>query len=83
MAKITLYGRLVDLAGTSELAVSLSGGSRALEGLLQQLEETQPELVEELRKPSIRLVINDVLDVSGNSISDSDEVAFLPPVSGG
>ena len=77
--KLVFLGRLEDVAGAGEREVALSG---PLEALLDLLE---PELAEALRGPKIKLAINGALVAgrAGLTLKDGDEIAFLPPVSGG
>lgn len=77
--KLVFLGRLEDVAGAAEREVP---AAYSLEVLLNTLE---PELAEALRGPKIKLAINGALvtDRAGVALSDGDEIAFLPPVSGG
>lgn len=84
MAKLVFLGRLEDLAGMEEIVTSLTHAVP----LLAILEKLPPELVAALRSPKIRVALNgaivpaeQVLDEL--TVGDSDEIAFLPPVSGG
>lgn len=77
--KLVFLGRLEDVAGGGEREVPVA---LSLEVLLNSLE---PDLADALRGPKIKLAINGALvaDPSGLSLKDGDEIAFLPPVSGG
>lgn len=80
MALALLFlGRLEDVAGGPERAVPFAP---TLDALLAALE---PDLAEALRGPRIRLAHNGALvaDPAGLALADGDELAFLPPVSGG
>lgn len=84
MAKLLFLGRLEDAAGISEMHVPLIGAT-ALEVLIGQL---PAQLAAALGEPRIRLAINGELvgacrEAGALTISDGDELAFLPPVSGG
>lgn len=76
---LVFLGRLEDLAG---------GGSRsvpALPSLAAVLECLEAGLREALAAPGIKLAINGTLMQRGAvpELKDGDEIAFLPPVSGG
>lgn len=81
--KIAFYGRLAELTGEAERTVDpppevVDGAS-----LRAWLGADNPALRARLADRSVRMLVNDAL-VQGNPVlSSSDEVAFLPPVSGG
>lgn len=80
MARLLFIGRLEDVAGSAEREIRLEGPV-SLNAVLARL---SGELAEELSVPKIRLALNGTLvPRDGLTIGDSDEVAFLPPVSGG
>lgn len=71
-------GRLEDVAGTGELAVEAGPVERILAAL-------EPALAVELLGEKVRMALNGRLltDMGGVVLGDGDELAFLPPVSGG
>lgn len=77
--KLVFLGRLEDAAGEAEREVIHSA---RLDQLLAGLET---ELVAALADPRIKLAVNGeiVSDRSALVLADGDELAFLPPVSGG
>lgn len=77
-ARLVFLGRLEDLAGGTERAVPPG----ALEDVLAGLE---PALAVALLGERIRLALNGGLIAArgGIILQDGDELAFLPPVSGG
>jgi molybdopterin synthase sulfur carrier subunit len=77
-AKLVFLGRLVDLAGTAELAVPAGPLETILAGL-------DPALAVALLDERIRFAYNGELIAAGGGIvlAEGDELAFLPPVSGG
>jgi sulfur-carrier protein len=76
--KLVFLGRLVDIAGASEMEFSVD----QVDDILAALE---PDLAEALTGPRIRLALNGTLvsDRASLVLADGDELAFLPPVSGG
>jgi len=77
-ATLVFLGRLEDIAGTGELAVA--------PGPLEQvLAAIDPALAIELLGERVRMALNGALlgDGGGVVLADGDELAFLPPVSGG
>ena len=79
MARVLMFGRLVDVAGWRERIVA---GDR-LSGLRSAIGERQPELARTLAADAVSVIVNDVLTRGDAAVTDADEVAFLPPMSGG
>ena len=71
-------GRLRDLAGGAERQVGAANGTVA--DLIASLE---PQLADELASERVRVAVNGTLASRACAIADGDEIAFLPPVSGG
>jgi molybdopterin synthase sulfur carrier subunit len=76
MAVTVLFlGRLRDVAGASERQVDQRPDVASL------IDSFEPELARVLRSATVRVAVNGVLGAT--ALADGDEVAFLPPVSGG
>ncbi len=78
--RVLFFGALRDLAGRSNDALTLPEGAR-LSDLLAHYEAALPRLKDFL--PAIALSINQEYAPPGAALHDQDEVALLPPVSGG
>ena len=77
MAKLVFLGRLEDSAGTPEMTVP----GTSLAAVIAML---PAELAAAVRSPKVRVAINGVLvEADDLALAGDDEVAFLPPVSGG
>lgn len=78
MAKLVFMGRLEDAAGLSEMAVQPGPVEQVLATL-------DPGLAVQLLGEKVRMALNGRLltDVGGIVLGQGDELAFLPPVSGG
>jgi|MedtruStandDraft_1076414.scaffolds.fasta_scaffold106662_2 molybdopterin synthase sulfur carrier subunit len=77
--KLVFLGRLEDVAGGAERAIPLVS---TIDAAIAALE---PALAQALTGPRVKLAINGVL-LRGREtppLADGDEIAFLPPVSGG
>jgi molybdopterin converting factor small subunit len=81
--KISFAGRLADVAGTRELERELPDHVRDLVALSRWVGEGGAELEEALRSPGVRVLVNDQIRHSNCAISEDDEIAFLPVLSGG
>ena len=77
--KLVFLGRLEDAAGGAERMVE---SVASLDLLLSRLE---PQLASALSAERIKLALNGALifDRAALTLKDGDELAFLPPVSGG
>lgn len=78
MARLVFMGRLEDVAGTGELVVTPGPVEQVLAGL-------DPALAVQLLDERARMALNGRLltDMGGVVLAQGDELAFLPPVSGG
>jgi molybdopterin synthase sulfur carrier subunit len=82
VARLVLLGRLEDLAGAPEIDLpGLTTLQRALSGLPQALRD-------EVAKGKVRFAHNGEVLAAGTdpaqvSLGEGDELALLPPVSGG
>ena len=73
-------GRLEDIAGVPEMAVQLPEPT----SLAAALRLLPAGLAAALTGPKVRIAVNGAVVASdAATIEDADEVAFLPPVSGG
>ncbi|HEV8573352.1 MAG TPA: molybdopterin converting factor subunit 1 [Dehalococcoidia bacterium] len=79
-AKVRLFARLSELAGTRETEVELGEGLTAgdVYALLCRL---YPQL--DGLGDALRFAVNGEYVERGHTVSDNDEVALIPPVSGG
>jgi molybdopterin converting factor subunit 1 len=79
MATILFFGHLQDAVGTGALTVTLPSGIRDAESLRDWLGSEHPAL----RGASVRIAVNAELHPGNAPLADADEIAFLPPMSGG
>ena len=77
---VRLFARLRDITGATELARDLAPGS-TIGDVWRQLTGEFPELAGYER--SISSAVNADYAKMGQAIGEGDEIAFLPPVSGG
>jgi molybdopterin converting factor subunit 1 len=77
---VRLFARLRDIAGTPELTRDLAPGA-TIGAVWRQLAGEFPDLAQYER--SISSAVNADYARMDRELRDGDEVAFLPPVSGG
>jgi MoaE-MoaD fusion protein len=78
--RVLFFGAIREIVGVREDTVDVLEGTRPLE-LLMAYETRFPRLRE--MAPSIAVAVNQRFASPDASISEGDEIAFLPPVSGG
>ncbi len=79
MARVLMFGALQDFAGWRERDIE-AGSLTELRGLLAS---EDPALGRRLDGPGVFAVVNREMARADRSLSSGDEVAFVPPVSGG
>jgi molybdopterin converting factor subunit 1 len=81
MITVKLFAILRDKAGKSELAVN--SNPPTVSALLKQISGEYPALSDILSRGSILIAVNQEFAKSDALLRDGDEVALMPPVSGG
>jgi molybdopterin synthase sulfur carrier subunit len=81
--KILFFGRLEDIAGLESCPVEYSEQVSTADQLKQKLAKDNADLGDALSQPQIMVAINQSIVAWNSPIKDGDEVAFLPPVTGG
>lgn len=81
--RVLFFASLRDATGTEEIEIDLQE-KISLEGLIQKLTtRLTDEAVQALSAENVRVAINQTLASGSVQIESGDEVAFLPPVTGG
>ena len=80
---VLLFGRLKDAFGAASIPLPEGVGTAA--ELRTMLIVLNPDLADVLRAKTVRIAVNQelVTDEAGTRISAADEIALLPPLSGG
>lgn len=78
--RVLMFASLKDIVGSKESDVELRDGSTVAD-LSTHLMARYPPLKERL--PRVRIAVNEALADAARSLAEGDEVAYLPPVSGG
>ena len=78
--KVLLFASLKDIAGRRELEIELDDAS-TLHQVTEKLASLYPEIGR--MQSSVRIAINQEFADENISLNNGDEIAFLPPMSGG
>lgn len=81
--RVLFFGRLGEVAGTSETGLDLPAEVASLSALRSLLGRGNPALGEALAQPSVRVAVDGTIAHGDALPHRTSEIAFLPPVSGG
>ena len=82
MITVKYFASLRSLADKEEDQFNL-GSETTLERLSEEISKTAPKIGEMMRGKKVMISVNHEVVVPGAVIRDGDEVALLPPFSGG
>ena len=80
IVKVLFFASCRDLVGDSEREVRLDSGATVAD-LISEIVSEHPRFVE--MAPSLMTSVNQEYMERDSALEDGDEVAFIPPVSGG
>jgi molybdopterin converting factor small subunit len=84
MVRLVFLGKFGEMAPAELAEVSLPGEVKTLSDLQTWLGQKAPLLAKAMSATRTRLVLNqEVVHDLSRSVASGDEVAFLPPMSGG
>lgn len=83
MAKILFFGPLREVMGVKELQLDFKHTPVLRSDMVNQLAEGQETVLEALGSASVRIIADNAIVADDFDLSESDEIAFLPPMSGG
>ena len=83
MIKILFFAQLVDQAGQDSIELEYSKGMTTREAVNLLEPKLPKKLIDALRFDAVMLSINQVFASWDEPLQDDDEIAFLPPFSGG
>ncbi|MGE0183546.1 MAG: MoaD/ThiS family protein [Parvularculaceae bacterium] len=81
MAKVIFYGRLADMMGR-ERTVAVGAG-RSVAALVGDLGADDSDFAAALAGMRVKYAVNDSIAPSSTIVTEEDELAVLPPFSGG
>lgn len=78
--KVVFFASLREEVGRGEIALH----AQDLSGVITSLQQVFPsEIIARLQAENVRIAVNQVIAGSNVPLNAGDEVAFLPPVTGG
>ena len=84
MLRVLFFGSLADQVGTAELELDWLSDWRTVHDVMAGMQLSHPEIVAVLnQRRGLLIAINQQLGGIASVIADDDELAFLPPVTGG
>ena len=83
MARLLFFGKLADAAAGRERDWPLAAKAGTVADLIAAIAAEDEALGAALRAPSVRVAVNEAMAGRDAPVADGDEIAFLPPVSGG
>ncbi|WP_375206173.1 MoaD/ThiS family protein [Hyphococcus sp.] len=83
MARLLFFGKLADAAGARMREIPLDDATQTVGDLVAALSDKEAALGDALEEKSVRVIVNEKMAARDAAITDGDEIAFLPPVSGG
>ena len=82
MTQLLFFGRLRDFAQSGEREMAISS-PLSITSIIAIIEQSDPLLASALTGDSVRYALNGEFVAETHEVNDKDELAFLPPVSGG
>lgn len=83
MINLLFFGQLGEWSNTVPATLPWSDALSSVQLLREHLAELEPRLGAALAQPQVMVAVNQQIVDGSNAIADGDEVAFLPPVTGG
>ncbi len=83
MARLLFFGKLGDIAGARTREYVLPAGVDVIDALIDAIAREDETLGAALSEKSVRFAVNETIAARDAPIHNEDEIAFLPPVSGG
>ncbi len=80
---VHLFGRLGDYIEQNPLPIELEGRAYPAEQIRDHIGKEYPELGDALSQPQVLVAVNQAIVPAYFSVESGDELAFLPPVTGG
>lgn len=83
MARFLFFARIRETVGMGMMDIPLPREVTTVEAMLTFLRSRGEPLAGALSGSALRVAVNQVYARPGDRVTDQDEIAFFPPVSGG
>lgn len=83
MATLVYFASIREALGCDCEQLTLPRGVDTVRGLVSELSKREGSWAEVLSSPILLVAINQQMSALDDGISDTDEIAFFPPVTGG
>ena len=83
MARLLFFGKLADIAGGRERDWPLGADVATVRDLIAAISAEDAALGDAISHGSVRCIVNETMAPLDDAVADEDEIAFIPPVSGG
>jgi molybdopterin synthase sulfur carrier subunit len=84
MLRVLFFGSLAEQVGMAELALAWQPGWQQVQDVVTSLHSSHPAIAQALAKRrGLLIAVNQRIGAATAAIADQDELAFLPPVTGG
>ena len=80
---VRFFASLREAVGEDDIAIELAEGNRITDLLANIRQRVSPEAWAEIAAENVKIAVNQALVTGEADLADGDEVAFLPPVTGG
>jgi len=80
---VRFFASLREITAIDMIEIELPQGSVSGDVTCALKDELSPEALAVIEKDDVKVAVNQVILRSEGSLSDGDEVAFLPPITGG
>lgn len=83
MISIRLFGKFGEIVASGDQLSISADGIASVEDIYRYFAREIPQLHNQVSEPQVMVAVNQNIVARTTRVNDGDEVAFLPPVTGG